>query len=154
MKVSFSDKLKREAFSINLSFGKDDNIIFNCDEMSIKWTLGLDIEQFGISGFQYNLDSFKTRISIENEVDNVKSLEDFNIDIKFYDNKAKDGYYCRIYEDKIIENKWVEKELAIFPIDIEIDETPIDHSNRRSQIYCKYIDLNISPENSKLELSI
>jgi hypothetical protein len=154
MKMSFNDTLKKEAFALDISFGEEDSLNYECNSMDIKWTLSLEVEQFGISSFQYQLDSFKTRVSIENEIENSTILEDFNIEVKFYDNKAKDGYYCRIYEDKIVDNKWVEKELAIFPIEIKVDETPIDHTNGRSQIYCKFIDLNINTNNSKLELSI
>ena len=74
--------------------------------------------------------------------------EAFALDISFGEEDSLN------YEDKIVDNKWVEKELAIFPIEIKVDETPIDHTNGRSQIYCKFIDLNINTNNSKLELSI
>lgn len=158
MKLNFSDILKKNAFTVdfNLSDDKDSNndIEYSCESIEVKWVLSLEIEHFGIAGFKYELETLKTKIFIENNDGNTTKLEEFNAEIKFYDNKAKDGYYCRIYEDRIVDNKWIEEEYAIFPINITIDESPIDHTQLRSQIFVKFVDLEIGINESKLELTI
>lgn len=156
MKLEFKDKFTYEA--LELSFEINDNIERDITPLSaeIKWSLVMDYKDWGISQFNYELSLMVMTIRIEtmNE-DGTISNDELFAEVKFNPKKRQSAYVCRIYEDVIDENnKLVEEEYVRFPIELVVEEKPETPQGNRSQIYVKYIQLDLTSESKTLTLTI
>lgn len=157
MKLDFEDKIERD--SVDLSFTIDgDNLersIYVQQTTFIKWSLRVKVERWGIDHFNYELIEMRMPITIDTITEEgKKDSADVNAEVKYNSSAKHRGYICRIYEDILENDEWKEVEYAKFPIKITVDEHPTNSEANRSQLYVKYIELDLSSEERKLVLSI
>ena len=63
-------------------------------------------------------------------------------------------YVCRMYEDVLEDNEWKEVIFSSFPININIEEAASTEDNKRTQIFIKYLELDLNSEERQLTLTI
>ena len=156
MKLDFRDTLKRDAIDLTFKIQGDDveREIYT-DKAYIKWTLKVINKDWGIDGFSYELIEMRMPVTIDTVLDSGKvESTTVQVEVKFDSSPKKEVYACRIYEDVLEDNKWVENVFASFPIDMAIEESPSTEENNRSQIYVKYLELNLDGVDRKLILTI
>lgn len=155
MKLEFRDTLERDAielyFEIKDSLERDITV----KKSEIHWSLTIQVGSWGLEAFNYELSLLRIPI----EVDTV--LDDGTIDntelcaeVKFNSKRGEKNYVCRIYEDILEDEKWIEEEYVQFPIDLIVEEKPATESDNRSQIFVKYIALDLNAEQKTLTLTI
>ena len=154
MKLEFRDELKRDA--IDLSFDIKDNAErdITVEKADIQWSLTLQYSTWGIDSFHA-----LTLLVVPILIDTVK--EDGTLDstklyaeVKFNNKRGESIYFCRIYEDVFENDKWREEEYVTFPIELAVEEKPATERDNRSQIYVKYLELDISSDKKRLKLTI
>lgn len=159
MKLDFRDKINTTAVNLDFSINNDRDISHEVElggESEIKWSLKLDVDSWGLVSFNYELIELVVPVLIT-RTQNQQTIErlDVIIEIKPSSSKKKRGYLCRIYEDIITDGVWSEEEYAEFDIKLVVEESPTtEMSHRRSQIFVKYIDLELSGEDKQLTLTI
>lgn len=155
MKLEFRDKLERQ--SIDLYFEIKDDLERDITVLSaeIKWKLTIDYRSWGIDGFKYELDLMVMAIDIDTvqENDEIQNTRLY-AEVKFNSSKNVGRYMCRIYEEVIKDGSFSEEEYVIFPIDLIVEEKPATDTDHRSQLYVKYIELDINSDEKKLKLTI
>lgn len=156
MKFDFDDTLKRDAIDLSFSIkGDDKERDIYTEKATVKWALRLDVRNWGLDSFQYELKEMKMPITID-EIDENGKTETTNVcaEVKFSTSKAHKGFVCRIYEDVLENEEWKEEEYAIFPIAVNVEESAETSEGVRAQVYVKYIELDLESEQRKLTLSI
>jgi hypothetical protein len=156
MKLDFRDTLKRDAIDLTFRIQGDDveRDIYTT-EAKIKWSLNVEYKNWGIDGFNYELIEMRMPITIDTVLENGETdSTDVQAEVKFNSSPKQAGYICRIYEDVLKDGKWVENVFASFPINISVEESPATEENNRSQIFVKYLELNLDGEDRKLVLTI
>ena len=155
MKLEFRDKLQRDAIDLYFDIKDDKERDITVVKAEINWSLIVQYSSWGIEGFNYELSLLRIPI----DVDTV--LDDGTIDstrlcaeVKFNSNRGEKNYICRIYEDILEDNKWTEEEYVQFPIDLIVEEKPANDLDNRSQIFVKYIELDLNAEEKQLKLTI
>lgn len=156
MKLDFRDTLKRDAIDLTFRIQGDDiDRDIYATEATIKWTLAIEYKNWGIDGFNYELSEMRMPITIDTVLENGETdSTDVKAEVKFNSSPKRAGYVCRIYEDVLEDGKWVENVFASFPISISVEESPSTEENNRSQIFIKYLELNLDGEDRKLVLTI
>ena len=156
MKLDFKDTLSRDAIDLTFKIKGDDveRDIYT-DKAYIKWTLRIVNKDWGIDGFSYELVEMRMPITIDTVTENGSvDTTTVQAEVKFNSNPKQAGYVCRIYEDVLKDSVWIEDVFASFPINITVEESPSTEENNRSQIFVKYIELNLDEESRKLILTI
>lgn len=154
MKVEFRDELQRDAihlfFEINDGLERD----ITAEKADIEWSLTLNYCSWGINSYNYALSILTIPISIDTSIDGEIENKKLHIEVKFNPKKSNSQYICRIYEEVLLDSKWVEDEFISFPIDLIVEEKPSTDTDNRSQVFIKFIEIDISSEEKKLKLSI
>jgi hypothetical protein len=155
MKLEFRDKLQRDAidlyFEINDSVQRDITAI----EAEIKWSLTLTHQNWGIDSFNYELSLLFLSIKIDTALeDGTIESNTLIAEIKFKAKKSEGDYICRIYEDVLVQGKWEEEEYVQFPIKLIVEEKPATDLDNRSQIYVRYLELDVNSDEKYLKLTI
>jgi len=154
MRLEFKDELKREAIDLFFEI-KGDTLErdINVLKAEIKWSLILEYSKWGIESFNYELGNALITIQVDTVLEN-KDVDQTTLvaEIKLVEKAG--GYVCRIYEDILKDNKWIEDEYAAFPIELIVDERPASENGDRAQIFVKYLELDITSEPKKLTLTI
>jgi hypothetical protein len=155
MKLEFKDELQRDAIDLYFEIKGGEERDITADKAEIKWSTTLSVKNWGIESFRYELSLLVVSIV----VDTV--LEDGTIDntrlyaeVEFKSKKAESNYTCRIYEDINENGKWKEEEYVRFPIKLTVEEKPSTDSDNRSQLFVKYIELDLNSEQKQLKLTI
>jgi hypothetical protein len=157
MKLEFRDEINRDAIDFYFEIKDDlerDITVINAE---INWSLTLQVSSWGIDKFNYELSLLRIPIDIDTVLDNgnIDSTR-LSVEVKFNSKRNEKNYICRIYEDILENEKWIEEEYVQFPIDLVVEEKPANDSNNRSQIFVKYLELDLraDSENKKLTLTI
>lgn len=155
MKLEFRDELQRDAIDLYFEIKDDAERDITVQKADISWALTIGYSNWGIESFNYQL----INLLIPIDVDTV--LESGQIDttrlyaeVKFNSKKNEKNYVCRIYEDVMVDNKWTEEEYVQFPIDLIVEEKPATDEDNRSQIFVKYIELDLNSDEKQLKLTI
>ena len=155
MKLEFIDEIQRDA--IDLYFDIKDSVERDITAINaeINWSLVLGSSSWGIESFNYELKRLVMAIDVDSylsngHLDNTKLYAE----VKFNSNRNERNYICRIYEEVHKDNKWIEEEYVQFPIDFIVEEKPSNDSDNRSQIFVKYIELDLSSEKKQLKITI
>lgn len=144
MKLEFRDNLKQDAIQLSLHIQDNVDRDVIVQEALIKWSAVMDVCSWGIEALNYEL----TELLVSIEIDREK----LSIEVK--SSAKKKEYICRIYEDVLEHGKWVEEEYAEFPINLVVEESPSSDSGGRSQVFVKYISLDLNSDEKKLILTI
>lgn len=154
MKLEFKDVLQREA--IDLFFDINDNLErdITVENADVSWALTLSYGSWGIESFNYELKQLLLSFIIDTVVDGVVESTKLFAEVKFVNKRGGKNYICRIYEEKLVDNKWEEEEYVSFPITLVVDEKPSTETHNRSQIYVKYIELDLNADRKQLKLTI
>jgi hypothetical protein len=155
MKLEFIDEIQRDA--IDLYFEIKDSVERDITAINAKinWSLVLESSSWGIESFNYELKLLVMAIDVDSYLskDNLENTKLY-AEVKFNSNRNERSYICRIYEEVQKDNKWIEEEYVQFPIDFIVEEKPSNDSDNRSQIFVKYIELDLSSEKKQLKLTI
>jgi|TARA_R110000787_G_scaffold11722_12_gene38521 hypothetical protein len=155
MKLEFRDNIKRDAIDLYFEIKDDEERDITFLEAEINWSLTLQVASWGIETFNYELSLLRIPIDIDTVLDNG-TIDNTRLyaEVKFNSKRNKKNYICRIYEDILENEKWIEEEYVQFPIDLVVEEKPANDSNNRSQIFVKYLELDLREEQKKLTLTI
>lgn len=155
MKLEFRDILQRDA--IDLYFEIKDNVErdITVDKAKIKWSVTLDYSNWGIQSFKYELSLLLVPIKIDTVTEDGE-IESTTLyaEVKFKASRGEGNYVCRIYEEVLNDGKWEEDEYVTFPLNLIVEEKPSTDTDNRSQIFVKYIELDLSSDEKKLKLAI
>lgn len=155
MKLEFRDTLEINA--IDLYFEIKDNVERDITPVraDIKWTLTIDHKSWGIEKFSYELGLLIVPINVQTVQDGGELKTDtIYAEIKFNPHKHSRRYECRIYEEILVDGVWKEEEYVKFPINLAVEERPATDTDNRSQMYVKFIELDLTSEVKKLKLTI
>ena len=157
MKLQFHDEIQRDAidlyFDIQGTNVERDITAVNAD---IKWALIFDVSDWGIESFNYELNSLVLPINIDT-VGSSNGLIDRTVlfaEVKFNSKRNEKKYICRIYEEIQENNKWIEEDYVQFPIEFIVEEKPANDLDNRSQIFVKYIELDLASEKKQIKITI
>lgn len=153
MKLEFQDTLTRDAIDLTFEIKDEYERDITVNKADIKWSLIMAWSKWGLESFKYELSELRLPIHIET-IKEGKEIEktDLYVEIKF--NSKRFIYECRIYEDFLVDGKWEEEEYGIFPIELAVEEKPSSENGNRSQIFVKYIELNLNSNPKRLIISI
>ena len=154
MKLEFRDTLEREA--IDLYFEIKDNLerditVVNAE---IKWSLTIVHDTWGIKSFRYELALLLMPIMIDTVTDDGIQHNKVYAEIKFNPSKKENRYECRLYEEQQVDGTWEEEDLVQFPINLQVEERPENETGNRSQVYVKFVELDLTSPEKKLKLTI
>lgn len=155
MKLEFRDKLQMNA--VDLYFEIKDGLEHDITvvEADIKWSLVIHSKGWGIDAFNYELSHMIMLINIDT-VTSDNSIENNKVyaEVKFNPKKDSGQYICRIYEEVLNDGDWIDEDYVKFPINFVVEERPSTETDNRSQIYVKYIELDLTSPEKKLKLTI
>jgi len=157
MKLQFHDEIQRDAIDLYFDIQGTNNVERDITAVNaeIKWALILDVSYWGIESFNYELNSLILPINIDTVGSN--GLIDTKVlfaEVKFNSKRNEKNYICRIYEEIQENNKWIEEDYVQFPIEFIVEEKPANDLDNRSQIFVKYIELDLASEKKQLKITI
>jgi hypothetical protein len=156
MNLEFKDELKRDAIDLLFSIQGDDmeRDIYT-ESASIKWSIRINVQEWGLDKFKYRLVDLLMPIQIDTVVPD-KGVEKTTVYAQVQFAEKKGSYICRIYEDVLSEGsgKWEEEEYSSFPINVSVEDKAESDEGDRSQIFVKYIMLDLTSTEKSLILTI
>jgi hypothetical protein len=155
MILEFRDNLNRDAIDLYFEIKDDEERDIVVQNAKIQWSLTFDIQSYGIKSFNYELSLLLIPIKIDTVLeDSTIESKTIYAEVKFRTKVGKSNYICRIYEEILKDGKWDEDEHVSFPIKLVVDEKPSTETDNRSQVFVKYIELDLSSDEKQLKLSI
>tara|TARA_R110002020_G_scaffold137147_1_gene305905 strand:- start:380 stop:847 length:468 start_codon:yes stop_codon:yes gene_type:complete len=155
MKLEFRDELQHDAIELYFEIKDKVERDITVEKAEIKWSLTLGYSSWGVESFNYELSLLLVSIKIDTIVEHGK-IESTTLyaEVKFNSKRGESNYICRIYEDVLNGGKWEEEEYVDFPIKLVVEEKPATDHDNRSQIFVKYIELDLNSDEKQLKLSI
>jgi hypothetical protein len=153
MKLEFKDNLKREAIDLYFNIPNVEADI-TVKEADVTWNLNIEYKSWGLDSFQYQLNKLQLIALVETYIDAEDRTEETELVFQIIYNTKISKYECKIFEEVVKDGEWKEEVYVTLPIELKVEEKPATDTDNRSQIYVKYIELDLNNEEKSLTLTI
>lgn len=137
LKFSFSDKIEPKYINLNASFDCEINGVCFCN-----WELILAIESSGIMGYKY----FLRELTIP--IYSLQNNKKVSSEIQIAYNEPKKKYFLKMYDNSDTASFYDDK------VEVYYKEIPFNSEVKRSQIFIKKIDINLTKQSKKLIITL
>tara|TARA_R110001592_G_scaffold51754_5_gene159095 strand:- start:456 stop:917 length:462 start_codon:yes stop_codon:yes gene_type:complete len=153
MKLEFKDNLKREAIDLYFNIPNVEADI-TVKEAEVTWNLNIEYKSWGIDTFQYQLNKLQLTALVETYIEEKDQTEDTELIFHISYNSKTSSHECKIFEELVKDGEWIEEVYVTLPLKLKVEEKPATDTDNRSQIYVKYIELDLNNEEKSLTLTI
>tara|TARA_R110002020_G_scaffold309888_2_gene525768 strand:+ start:146 stop:607 length:462 start_codon:yes stop_codon:yes gene_type:complete len=153
MNVKFKDKISSDFVDIQVDLPEVyQDSTFYSRKGEIEWELGMTMCRWGVDSFMYDLLQLSLDVTVEDN--NTQISQELTFDVKKEFSKFQVTHLFSISRSFFKNGELVEEKLFEDLIELEINQEPHTADGKRSQIFVKRVELNLSKENKNLILTI